>query len=156
MVWGTGFLKGMAVTLRNAFRGPVTINYPEERMRLPERARGAVAPLFDEDGAPTCTACMICVHECPDGVLQLDFETGEEKSKRIISFTYEVGACMFCGLCVEKCPFDALEMSHEYELASPDVRGLSYALLEDVPAASPKRRRQEGPAREPEGGDTDA
>lgn len=142
MVWGSGFFKGMKVTLANAFRGPVTIQYPEERMELPERARWAVAPVQDDEGSPRCTACMACVRECPDNVLALEVETREDKSKHIRRFTYEVGACMFCGLCVERCPFSALQMSHDYELATTDTSDLLRVLLEDVDAASPKRKKK--------------
>ena len=157
MVWGTGLIKGMAVTLKNSFRGPVTINYPDERFELPERARWAVDVILDDEGAPKCTACMNCVRECPDDVLSLEVETVETddaKLKRITSFTYEVGACMFCGLCVEKCPFSALEMTHEYELATTETASLTTVLLEDVMAASAKRKAKPKP--EAEGGESDA
>lgn len=139
-MWGTGFFKGMWITLKNLIRGPITMQYPYEKWELPERARWAVAPKFDEAGAPKCTACMNCVRACPDGVLHLYAETNEDKSKTIREFAWEVGACMFCGLCVEACPFDALEMSKEYELAVSETNGLRTTLLKEVSAASAKRK----------------
>lgn len=142
MVWGTGFFKGLWITLRAAARGPVTLKYPEERFELPARARWALRPLYDDEGVPTCTACMNCVRECPDGVLGLEVETDTSegsKDKRITTFTWDLGACMFCGLCVEKCPFSAIEMGDEYELATTDVRDFTRVLLSDVMAAKPKR-----------------
>lgn len=146
MAYGIGILRGMAVAFRNLVRGPITVQYPDERVVLPERARWAVIPLMREDGAPKCTACMNCVRACPDGILDLEFTTREDKSKHIDRFGYEVGACMMCGLCVESCPFDALAMGHDYELATTDVERLTTVLLEDAEAASVKRERAEAPA----------
>jgi len=153
-MWGTGLLKGLAITMRNLARGPITVKYPYERLELPERARWAVAPKFDASGNPKCTACMACVRACPDYILELEVHTAQDKSKHIEHFRYEVGACMMCGLCVEACPFDAIEMSHDYELAVTDASGLSYDLLTNVDAASPKRARAETPSAE--GGAPDA
>ncbi len=134
-MWGLGLIKGMAVTMRNAFRERMTIRYPEVRPELPERARWAVAPVFHEDGRPKCTACMICVNECPDHVLHVTASTLPEGGKHIDSYTYEVGACMMCGLCVEACPYSAIEMSKEYELAVRGTDGLVRELLHDVDAS---------------------
>ncbi len=140
-IYGTGILRSMIIAFTNFLRPPITMQYPHERWVLPDRARWAVAPLYDEAGAPKCRACMACVKACPDAVLALDFDTDPEtKDKQIVSFSYQVGACMMCGLCVEACPFDALEMSHVYELARIAPDPLEYELLADVPAAkAPKR-----------------
>lgn len=143
-MWGTGFFHGMAMTMRNMLRGPITLRYPEERVALPERARWMLQHKYDETGAPKCTACMICVNTCPDFILTIDWHKTDDGGKHIDRYLYEVGGCMFCGLCVEACPFDAIEMGKEYELASTDVRSLYRTLLCDVPAAGPKRKAAEG------------
>jgi len=145
-MYGLGILKGMAVTMRNMLRGPITVQYPDERLPLPERARWAVAPLYDESGAPKCTACLVCVKECPDHILSLSVSTKPEGGKHIDEYRYEIGACMMCGLCVEACPFDAIEMSKEYELASADPSTLVRRLLVDVDAASPRKAKEAGDA----------
>lgn len=139
MAYGLGILKGMGVAFRNLMRGPITVQYPDERIELPERARWAVIPLYDRDGKLKCTACTNCVRACPDGILDLAITTREDKTKHIDAFTYELGACMMCGLCVEACPFDALAMGHDYELATADVTGLTTTLVADTDAASVKR-----------------
>ncbi len=145
-MWGLGILKGMAVTMRNAMRGPITVRYPDQRLPLPERARWAVSHRYDENGRPKCTACLICVKECPDHILSIAVSRTADGGKHIDSYRYELGACMMCGLCVEACPYDAIEMSHEYELASADQGDLVRELLHDVDAASP--RRAASPAKE--------
>jgi NADH-quinone oxidoreductase subunit I len=154
-MWGTGFFKGMAVTMRNMLRGPITLQYPEERRVLPERARWALRHKYDENGAPKCTACLICEGACPDGIIRIEQHKTEEGGKHIDVYRYEVGACMFCGLCVEACPFDAIEMGDEYELASKDVTCLDRVLLEDVPAAG-RKKAEPKPADEPKPAHRDA
>jgi NADH-quinone oxidoreductase subunit I len=156
-MWGTGILKGMAITMRNWARGPITVQYPEQRLELPERARWTVTHKFKEDGSPKCVGCLICERECPDHVIRIDITQREDKTKHIDAYTYEVGACMMCGLCVAACPYDAIYMSHDYELATPDVDDLSCVLLHDVDAAPvPRPPRKEPAAGPPEGGDADA
>ncbi len=139
-IWGTGILKGMAITMRNALRGPITVQYPREKVELPERARWAVQMKLDEDGAHKCTACLACEKACPDYIIKIDVTQGEDRSKHIDRWHYEIGACMMCGLCVEACPFDAIEMGHDYELARFEKDTLAVDLLSDTDAAAPKRK----------------
>jgi NADH-quinone oxidoreductase subunit I len=152
-MWGLGLLKGLRITAKNWLRGPVTLQYPEEKKELPPRARWAPRMIYFDDDSPRCTACMNCVRTCPDHVLELVSETREDKSKHIERFTWEASACMFCGLCAEVCPFDALEMGDHYEMAViGPVRVVESTLLEDVDAASAKRHKEEVPAEnEPKG-----
>jgi formate hydrogenlyase subunit 6/NADH:ubiquinone oxidoreductase subunit I len=149
-IYGTGVLRSMVIAFTNFLRPPITMQYPHEKWELPERARWAVAPLYDETGAPKCRACMACVRACPDFVLALDVDTDPEtKDKQIVSFSYQVGACMMCGLCVEACPWDALEMSHEYELARIAPDPLEYDLLANVAAAKAPKRAEAAVASTP-------
>ncbi|MDP2400614.1 MAG: 4Fe-4S binding protein, partial [Actinomycetota bacterium] len=140
------------ISMRNMLRGPITVKYPYERLEIPERARWAVTLTLDEAGNHKCTACMTCVRVCPDHILDLEVTTGEDKSKHIDCFRYEIGACMMCGLCAEACPFDAIEMGHDYELAVTEAADLTIELLADVDAASPPRRERQAA---PKGGSDD-
>jgi len=139
-IYGTGILKSMGIAFRNFFRKPITVQYPYEKIELPERARWAVAMKLDENGEHKCTGCYACERACPDYIIKIELTTAEDKSKHIDHWRYEIGACMMCGLCVEACPFDAIRMSHEYELARIDPATLSIELLSDTPAVGPKRR----------------
>jgi len=147
-IWGTGILKGMAISMRNLLRGPITVQYPREKLVLPERARWAVQMKLDEAGHHKCTACLACEKACPDYIIRLDIATDEERNKHIDRWHYEIGACMMCGLCVEACPFDAIEMGHDYELARYRPEDLECDLLFDTPAVKPKRaERPAAPAK---------
>ena len=145
-MWGLGVLKGFAITMRNMFRPVITVQYPDEKLVLPERARWAVHVRFNDDGTPKCTACQICVKECPDHVLRVASSPKPEGGKHIDTYVYEVGACMMCGLCVTACPYDAIEMSHEYELATREHGEMVRVLLRDVDAAPMRRASREDAA----------
>lgn len=141
--YGSGLLKGLGIVWKNFMRGPITVQYPREKVELPERARWAVQMKLTEEGEHKCTACLACERACPDFVIEIAVRSDEQRNKHIVRWHYELGACMMCGLCVEACPFDAIEMSHRYELARTDVATLTYDLLTDVPAASQKRKPAE-------------
>ena len=141
-VYGWGLVRSMVIAYKNLFRKKITVQYPHEKIALPERARWAVEPRFYEDGDPKCTACGICERTCPGYVIKIETTTLEDKSKRIDRWRYEIGACMMCGLCAEACPFDAIRMGQDYELARTDPATLAIDLLANVPAAQPKRRAE--------------
>ncbi|MBI4285422.1 MAG: FAD-dependent oxidoreductase [Chloroflexi bacterium] len=64
---GLGILKGMAITLKNALRRPVTTQYPEEKLDVSRRTRG---PEFIWD-KEQCSGCMTCMRACPQGSIHI-------------------------------------------------------------------------------------
>jgi NADH-quinone oxidoreductase subunit I len=117
----TGFQEGTRPdpTLEGLF----TVQYPEERLPMFPRFRGALMHLRDaETGEPKCTACGLCVRACPNNVIEVEGE-GKGRDRKVTAYHYNLARCLFCRLCVEACTFSAIEMSHEYELASysPDL-----------------------------------
>jgi len=115
-------LLGHKATTRYGYKakGIFTIQYPEERMVLPERFRVLPVLLYEEEtGAIRCTACGICTKVCPTQciwIVQAKGEDGRARSKPE-QFVVETNVCMNCGLCAEFCPFDAIKMDHRFELA---------------------------------------
>ncbi|TLM80613.1 MAG: 4Fe-4S dicluster domain-containing protein [Actinobacteria bacterium] len=156
--FGSGILESMRIAFRNLTRPVITVQYPHEKVELPERARWAVTMTPDSEGDHKCTACMACEKACPDFIIEIVTTTDEARNKHIDHWRYEIGACMMCGLCVEACPFDAIHMGHDYELARTDAATLRIDLLTDTPAAKPKRTERPAAAAKPtpEGGDADA
>ena len=148
--YGSGILKSMLIAYRNMLRKPITVQYPHEKVELPERSRWALAMKPDEHGEHKCTGCIACERACPDYIIKIELTVAEDRSKHIDHWRWEIGACMMCGLCVEACPYDAILMSHEYELARIDPSLLSIELLTDVPAVPIKRRTPTAAPPQPE------
>ncbi len=130
-LYGLGFLKGLAVTLRTMTRRSVTRQYPEVKPDLPPRSRGVIA-LLEEN----CTSCMLCARECPDWCIYIEshketlppaVEGGRERSRNVLDrFAIDFSLCMYCGICIEACPFDALFWTPEFEYAEHDIVSLTH------------------------------
>lgn len=106
-------------------KGIFTVQYPEEKIPVPEEFR--FVPLlvfdFDQNGDKVfrCTSCGICSRVCPPQCIWI-VRTVEPTTNRPIpdpaEFYIDADICMNCGLCAEYCPFDAIKMDHDYALAS--------------------------------------
>jgi NADH-quinone oxidoreductase subunit I len=152
---GLGIIKGLGVTLKHFFntywedlkwsskknsaaenlqrrtsadaRGIFTIQYPEEKMALPEEFRFIPFLVYDEGPGGVkvdrCTSCGICAKVCPPQCIWI-VRTNDPKTGRPVpapaEFAIDVDICMNCGLCAEYCPFDAIKMDHDYEISSYD------------------------------------
>src|SRR5256885_6230755 len=129
---GAGILKGMAVTLRN-FAGSyfdkerlITVQYPEERIPLPENYRNFPILIFDGNDPHAglrCVACQICEKECPPQCIYI-VKSKDKKPDYIgkpqlypATFDIDISVCMSCQICVEVCPFDAIKMDKVFELS---------------------------------------
>ncbi|MDO8684959.1 MAG: NADH-quinone oxidoreductase subunit I [Armatimonadota bacterium] len=120
-------VKGLIVTFVHLFRPKVTLQYPDERVELPENYRGVPSlPVDPKTGTDRCIACGACARICPEQVLTVTSEIGEDKKRKLQEFTIDASRCMWCGLCVEVCPTDALVMSKVYELATDSREGMVF------------------------------
>jgi len=132
---GSGLLKGLKETGRN-FVGSytskdrlTTVEYPEERLPLPEAMRQFPFLVFDgtdPQAGLRCVACQICEKECPPQCIYI--EKSKDKKPDYVGkpqfypaiFDIDISVCMSCQICVEVCPFDAIKMDTEYELSNTD------------------------------------
>lgn len=105
--------------------GLFTVQYPEERMAVPEHFRYLPVLLFDDETSKIrCTSCGICAKVCPPQCIWIVRTSGPD-GKPIpepAAFTIDASICMSCGYCAEYCPFDAIKMDHRYELAAGERR----------------------------------
>ena len=157
-MYGTGLAKGLMLTLRHfvdsyiddiryGFRkyshsvdnfgvrqgtqtkGVITVQYPDEKVAVPERFRFVPFLIIEDKEHPTragkdwCTSCGICAKVCPPQCIWIvrgnDPDTGRPVPEPE-AFFIDIDICMNCGYCAEYCPFDAIKMDHDYELASYD------------------------------------
>ena len=116
--------RAMSVTLRNLFRKPVTVRYPDVQRAYPDRFRGILALAYDkETGEEACIGCRLCEYICPPQVIKVEM-LKTEKRNFAKTFTLELYACEFCELCVQVCPTDAIIMMKSFDLAAADRRDL--------------------------------
>jgi len=154
-MYGIGILRGLAITMKHFIetyvddlrwlgrryynpealqvrqgpkaRGVFTVQYPEERLIIPEEFRFIPFLIYDEleDGSKhdRCTSCGICAKVCPPQCIWIvrsdDPATGRPIAEPS-EFYIDVDICMNCGLCSEYCPFEAIRMDHDFELATYD------------------------------------
>ncbi len=114
--------RAMGVTLRNLFRKPVTVMYPDTLRPYPDRFRGVLALVYEPDtGEEACIGCRLCEYICPPQVIKVEM-LKSEKRNYAKTFTLELYACEFCELCVQVCPTDAIIMLKTFDLATADRR----------------------------------
>ncbi len=151
-MYGKGIIKGLGVTLQHFFStyiddlkwlgrryysrrgiahrmskdasGIFTIQYPEEKLPVPEEFRYIPFLVYDEgpngEKVERCTSCGICSKVCPPQCIWI-VRTNDPATGRPIpspaEFYIDIDICMNCGFCAEYCPFDAIKMDHDYELS---------------------------------------
>jgi NADH-quinone oxidoreductase subunit I len=136
-------LVGMKITWKHLFVPSVTLQYPEERAKLPERARNRLFVNIND-----CIGCMQCATACP--VNCIDIETvkrtpedapeetsnGKKKALWVTKFEIDTAKCCFCQLCVFPCPTECIQMTDVYEYSEWDRDSLVYTYsnmtLEDI------------------------
>jgi NADH-quinone oxidoreductase subunit I len=119
--------EGVAMRRSADVEGIFTVQYPEEKLPVPEEFRFIPFLVYQEgpngEQQDMCTSCGICAKVCPPQCIWI-VQTNDPETGRPVpepqEFFIDVDICMNCGLCAEFCPFDAIKMDHDYELSVYD------------------------------------
>ena len=123
---------GVAYRSSKDVSGIFTVQYPEEKLPVPEEFRFIPFLLYEEiDGKIEyrCTSCGICAKVCPPQCIWIVRSSDPNTGRPIpdpAEFYIDIDICMNCGYCAEYCPFDAIKMDHDYEMASYDRKSNVY------------------------------
>lgn len=137
---------GLFIVVKHMFRRPITVQYPEQKRKLPPRSRGRHYLTKWADGKERCVGCELCAIVCPSQAIYVkpaENEPGEEShshGERYASdFQINMLRCIFCGYCEEACPTGAIILGSDYELSGYNRESLIYTkemLTEKTPGES--------------------
>jgi NADH-quinone oxidoreductase subunit I len=126
-------LIGMKITFHHLFTPAVTIQYPDVKKKLPERARNRLYVNMDD-----CIGCFQCDMACPVNCISIETvkslptddlgttSTGQKKKMWVTKFDIDIGKCCYCGLCVYPCPTECIKMTEVYEFSEYKRDNLVY------------------------------
>ncbi|MBA4312938.1 MAG: NADPH-quinone oxidoreductase [Chlorobiaceae bacterium] len=130
-IWS--ILIGMRITFGHLFVPAVTIQYPDVKPKLPERARNRLYVNMDD-----CIGCLQCEMACPVNCIEIETvkslptddlgttSTGQKKKLWVTKFDIDIAKCCFCDLCVYPCPTECIKMTDVYEFSEFDRNNLLY------------------------------
>lgn len=125
-------LRGMGITLKNFFRKPVTVQYPEQLRRVPPRERGRHVLHRYESGLERCIACMLCSGTCPADAIYIEPAENDPNNPNSFGeryakvFQIDMLRCIFCGYCQAACPTGAITLESNTALASYTRQNMLY------------------------------
>lgn len=133
-------LIGMKVTFKHLFVPAVTIQYPDERLKLPERERNRLYVNMDD-----CIGCEQCARACPVNCIEIETvkavagedlgktSNGKKKALWVTKFDIDIAKCCYCQLCVFPCPTECIYMTDVYEFSEYEREKLIYDFVTLTP-----------------------
>jgi NADH-quinone oxidoreductase subunit I len=134
-------LIGMKITWRHLFTPAVTIQYPDVKLKLPDRARNRLYVNMDD-----CIGCDQCSMACPVDCIVIETikstpdvdlgvtSVGTKKRLYVPRFDIDIAKCCYCGLCVYPCPTECIKMTDVFEFSEYDRSRLIYNFATMTPA----------------------
>ncbi|HZU38591.1 MAG TPA: NADH-quinone oxidoreductase subunit I [Gemmataceae bacterium] len=109
---------GLQTTIKHIFMPKVTVQFPEERPKLPPNYRGVHRLNRDEQGRVKCVACYMCATACPAHCIDIVAAPSPwpDREKYPETFVIDELRCIYCGMCEEACPVDAIELTSLFDL----------------------------------------
>lgn len=124
---------GMKTTFKHLFTPAVTVQYPDVKLKLPERARNRLYVNIDD-----CIGCDQCSKACPVDCITIETikttadqdlgttSTGHKKRLHVPVFDIDIAKCCYCGLCVYPCPTECIVMTDVFEFSEFERHNLIY------------------------------
>ena len=147
---------GLTVTWKELWTKKVTMQYPENRETLviSDRWRAELIMPHDDNNEHACTACGICMMNCPNGtinVISKMVETEEGKQKKVLDkHIWDYGMCTYCNLCVITCPSNAIVFSNDFEGAVYNREKLVHQLNKEGSKLREKKKEPVAAAPKPQ------
>jgi NADH-quinone oxidoreductase subunit I len=125
---------GLQITNRELYKKPITLQYPQESLKMTHLYRGHTELLKNpETGTHSCISCGLCAKGCPSGSITVQSKKiPGVKGKVLTSYILDFTTCSLCGQCVDNCKPGALGFSNEYNLASRNREDFVFDLLQRV------------------------
>lgn len=126
-------MTGMGITFKQMISPTVTLQYPNEKLKMPDRVRNRLYMNYDD-----CIGCELCAKACPVDCIDIEVmkapptetlgetSTGQKKRIYVTKFDIDIAKCCYCGLCVYPCPTECLKMTDVYEFSEYDRSNLIY------------------------------
>lgn len=134
--------------------GLVTIQYPREKIPVPEVGRYQLHVEIDD-----CIVCDLCARICPVDCIEIDAikavedigitSDGTRKRLHAARFDIDMAKCMYCGLCTTICPTECIIMTDTYDKSVEKMPELTYKFSEMSPEEIAEKRRLLEESREP-------
>lgn len=170
-MWGRSFkglitaFTGLGITLRHLFAartsrnlksikdgsyfsqqdGTTTIQYPHEKMPVPEVGRYNLHVEIDD-----CIVCDLCAKICPVDCIDIESikstgpigQTSDGTTKRLYAakFDIDMAKCMYCGLCTVVCPTECITMTDSYDLSFSLLSDLTYSFSDMTTEEAAEKR----------------
>ena len=127
-----GHLTAFTTGLREAIKpNRMTIQYPRERRKLPDRFRGMLQ--FD---ISKCISCFQCVFVCPANAIVMK-RGPDGKFYPCVNYS----KCIFCHFCADTCSKGAWKSSKFMDIAFPTIEDM--LLTTEVLLKPPKVERDD-------------
>src|SRR5258708_37270858 len=110
-------IQTMWLTFMHMFHKRETIQYPEEKVKLPARWRGRIVLTRDPDGGERRVGCYLCAAACPVDCIALQATEDVNGRGYPEFFRSDLSRCIFCGVWAEACPTYANPLIADFEIA---------------------------------------
>nr|WP_202913669.1 NADH-quinone oxidoreductase subunit I [Pararcticibacter amylolyticus] len=127
--------------------GVVTVQYPKEKIPIPEVGRYQLHVEIDD-----CIVCDLCAKICPVDCIEIESikatgpigQTSDGSTKRLYAakFDIDMSKCLYCGLCTVVCPTECITMTNQYDRTVFNITDLTYKFSDMTPSEAEEKRKE--------------